>query len=120
MNLCVTGSSGYIGRSLLRALRSHNNVDRVVGIDKMSPHLAGLDGDEQIAFSRKDLADSSLSDDWSYLSGVDVMFHLAAARADWGLNYDEYYRDNVLATRAVVQACKTAGIRRVIYFGLPE
>jgi nucleoside-diphosphate-sugar epimerase len=44
------------------------------------------------------------------LDGIDTVFHLAAARTDWGLSDRQYFDDNVAATRTLLSV---AGERRI-------
>jgi nucleoside-diphosphate-sugar epimerase len=94
----VTGGSGFVGRELIRALRAR--------------------GDEVVALARSDAAASSvekvgakaargdLDDDAALraaVSGVDVVFHVAAKVETWG-KYEDFVRVNVEGTRRVAEA----------------
>lgn len=77
MNILVTGSSGFVGSRLSKRLIGKGH--RVVGIDRdegSPPELSRfVHGDlaEEEALSRA-------------LDGVDAIFHLAAAKDDWGID----------------------------------
>jgi nucleoside-diphosphate-sugar epimerase len=47
---------------------------------------------------------------------VDCVCHLAAAKGDWGISEEEYYRDNLEATRAVIEAGRTAGVKDWVFY----
>jgi nucleoside-diphosphate-sugar epimerase len=47
---------------------------------------------------------------------VDCICHLAAAKGDWGISKKEYYRDNLDATRAVIEAGRTAGVKKWVFY----
>jgi nucleoside-diphosphate-sugar epimerase len=47
---------------------------------------------------------------------VDCICHLAAAKGDWGISEDEYYRDNLGATRAIIEAGKQAGVKDWVFY----
>ncbi|MQA17122.1 MAG: NAD-dependent epimerase/dehydratase family protein [Pseudonocardiaceae bacterium] len=94
----VTGAAGFIGRMLVRELAA---CGPVVGVDRLpQPHLPGvptltadlLDHDEEVRDT---------------LAGADAVYHLAGCpdvrddRPDAG---EWRYRDNVLATAAVLAA----------------
>jgi dihydroflavonol-4-reductase len=49
------------------------------------------------------------------VSGCDVIFHVAADYRLWVRDPDEMYRSNVEGTRAVLEAAKANGVRRVVY-----
>lgn len=40
--ILITGSSGYIGEQLVRALSARPGVDRIVGVDRVAAHFADL------------------------------------------------------------------------------
>jgi nucleoside-diphosphate-sugar epimerase len=48
--------------------------------------------------------------------GAEVAFHAAAKVEDWG-SWDEFRRVNVDGTRAVLAACRAAGVRRLVHVG---
>ena len=52
------------------------------------------------------------------MDGCDVVFHLAAepgVRTSWGARYEQYLRNNVLATQRVLEALVASGPARLIY-----
>lgn len=107
MNCCVTGSSGYIGSRLVSMLRQLGHV--VTGIDRHPPRSSTPD-----RFVQADLLEAS--DLASILTGIDTVFHLAAAKDDWGLTPEQYDRDNVDATRVLVAAGRTTGIKNWVFY----
>jgi len=64
-----------------------------------------------------DLADESVPEEM--IRDVDVIFHLAgkahALSGSW-IDEEEYFPVNVKATRWLLEAAKTAGIKRFVYF----
>lgn len=107
MKYCVTGCSGYIGSHLVSALRAlgHN----VTGIDRRAPTWQ-----EPNRFVQADLLEAK---GLAYvLANVDTVFHLAAAKDDWGLSSDEYYRDNLYATRALIEAGREATVKTWVFY----
>ncbi len=111
LRVLMTGCAGYIGRALARSLRERGIA--VVGVDR-DPWGA----DVAELGERMDLAEpGSVQRLATLMQGVDAVFHLAAARVDWGLDYAGYERDNVEVTRTVVEAAVRAGVTRWVYFG---
>lgn len=108
MHVLVTGSEGFIGPHVVAGL-----LDRgyeVVRLDREHPERASS-GPKAVS---ADLLEASALDERVF--DVDYVFHLAAARADWGLSRDDYFRDNVTATRELIKAGRNAGVRRWIFF----
>jgi nucleoside-diphosphate-sugar epimerase len=50
------------------------------------------------------------------VEGVDQIVHLAAAKGDWGISEEEYYRDNVEATRVLLEAGIEAGVKDWVFY----
>jgi nucleoside-diphosphate-sugar epimerase len=108
--ILLTGCSGYIGHTLVPLLRQKKFS--VIGLDRKSyPNtFDSLDG-----FIHGDLRDETvlkqIPDD------VDMVCHLAAAKDDWGLSDEEYFDDNVNATRKLLQmAGERRNIRNWVFF----
>lgn len=108
MRVLVTGSSGYIGPHLVAALMDRG--DFVVGLDRV--RSAGV---EPHLFIEGDLTDGE-SIGKALAHGIDLVVHLAAARADWGLSDAEYIRDNVTATEQLIDAGQAAGVDRWVFY----
>jgi nucleoside-diphosphate-sugar epimerase len=107
MSVLVTGSSGYIGSRL--AERLSDRSQDVYGVDREPSENEALSG--AVIGDLMDpstLADANLD--------VDCVCHLAAAKGDWGISEEEYYRDNLEATRAVIEAGRTAGVKDWVFY----
>lgn len=107
MQWCVTGSSGYIGSRLVTTLQELGH--EVTGIDRRPASSSAPN-----RFIQADLLEAS--ELACVLAGADTVFHLAAAKDDWGLTAEEYYRDNVHATRALIDAGREAGVTNWIFY----
>ena len=110
MRLAVTGSSGKLGRSVVAGLTEAGH--EVHGFD--------LHGERGPGFLSIDLTnyghvvDALLGVDDRH-SGFDAVVHLAAIPAP-GLQPDSAtFHNNMLATYNVFQACRRAGIQRIVY-----
>ena len=111
----VTGGAGFIGSHIVRRLVGEGELVRVV--DNLSTgQLARLDDVyDSIEFVKGDLADEKVSDE--VVSGVDYVLHQAAVpsvqrsvRDPIGTN-----RSNVTATLNILESCRKAGVRRLVY-----
>ena len=115
----VTGAAGFIGSHLSTRLLGEGLEVR--GVDCFSAHyerplkelnLASLMGEKRFHLIEADLALTKLPE---LIEGADVVFHLAArpgVRDSWS-DFSDYVHANVLATRAVFDACARAGVRVV-------
>lgn len=82
----------------------------VIGLDRAPcPPESPLDGFLQCDIREPDTYASALS-------GIDQIHHLAAAKGDWGISREEYFRDNYEATEALLKAARSADIHRWIFY----
>jgi nucleoside-diphosphate-sugar epimerase len=100
MTILVTGASGFVGGAYLRRFR---------GGDGLQLHGLGR--------RRLDLGDYTaidLSRRFDLPIEPDVVVHAAARASPWGTRA-EYQRDNVEATRQVIDFCHRRGRPRLVY-----
>ncbi len=117
----VTGAAGFIGSHLSEALLDHGF--EVLGIDAFTAsyaqadkraNAAALTARPGFALVEGDLSTIELD---PLLEGVEVVFHQAAqagVRSSWGLDFDLYVRDNVIATQRLLEACVRCDVRRLV------
>lgn len=116
----VTGSNGFLGSHLVERLLGEDQ--QVVGIDRtpISGHLElpyTREGDQAATDFDFRQADLAVDNPLPLLKDVDTVFHLAAVsgvRESWGDRYETYVRANVLGAQRLLEACRAAGVRRVI------
>lgn len=120
--ICITGAAGFIGSHLTDGLLSRGW--KVSGIDNFCDfydpavkrkNLEGALSNKLFALVEGDIRDPAVVR--HTVSGCDAVVHLAAmAGVRPSLKDPELYRDvNVGGTRRVLEACREAGIRNVIY-----
>jgi nucleoside-diphosphate-sugar epimerase len=122
MRCLVTGAAGFIGSHLCEHLLGAGHD--VVGVDAFIPYyprefkeanLESLRKRPRCAFYELDLRTDSLG---PVLSGVDVVFHLAATaglQRSW-TDFELYNSCNVTATQRLLDAVKNgSGVRRFVY-----
>ncbi len=100
MQAAITGGTGFIGTHLLDALLDRGWKVRLL-IHRRLPHVEGrIDKPEEL----KPLC-----------QGAEIVFHLASAMGSAQLRPKEFYQINVEGTRALLQAARIAGVRRVVH-----
>ena len=102
----VTGASGFVAEHLIPDLRSLGWF--VFGTDRKAIPSAVCD--EFISLDLVDLRHSDLKG-----HSFDLVIHLAAARADWGVSDDEFFRDNVEASRSLIQVMNELHVTKAIF-----
>ena len=110
MKALVTGSTGFVGANLCRAL-----VERgwsVRALHRASSRLEALAGVEVEHVIGDVVEPETLP---AALRGCDVVFHVAAVADYWRQNTDKIYRVNVEGTRAVCQAALEAKVKRLVF-----
>jgi UDP-glucuronate 4-epimerase len=117
----VTGAAGFVGSHVAEALLAAGR--RVLGVDSFDPFydravkertLAALRGVPGFTFRELDVRDPGLP---AALAGADAVVHLAARPGVRpSLRRAALFRDvNEGGTRAVLDACVAAGVRRVVF-----
>ena len=112
MKAFVTGATGFLGSHVARVLAEQGAELRLlVRPTSDLRNLEGLKADRVVG----DLRDAASIE--KALSGCDVVFHVAADYRLWvrGRDSSEMYRSNVEGTRAVLEAARKQGVRRVVY-----
>lgn len=109
LTVAVTGPTGDIGRSLLRALERSNEVGRIVAMARrpFDPVAAGL---RRTTYRQGDVLDRATLDE--LLAGADVVVHLAFLIMG---RRDETQRVNLEGSRNVFEAAVAAGAKRLVY-----
>ena len=122
MNVLVTGSTGFIGAALCRALVMRG--DSVRAFHRQTSNLLLLN-DLPVEHALGDLTQPETIQ--AAMQGSEVVFHAAATLGGGGRDVaGRMYTVIVEGTRAVLQFAREAGVRRVIHtssvaaLGLPE
>ena len=106
--IAITGSSGYVGRRLVEAIRRHLPQAKILGIDRVRPRDRVPDRFEPV-----DICDPRLGE---VLSGFapDTVVHLAFI-LNPSHREREMRRINVEGTRNALHAADTAGASRILF-----
>jgi len=106
MRVVVTGATGNVGTSLLRALAGDPAVTWVLGLARRRPELELA----KTTWAAADVADDDLS---GHFRGADVVVHLA-----WLIqpSHDPFamWRTNVVGTERVLAAASTASVGALV------
>ena len=108
----ITGASGFLGRCLAERLLREGRRVTVLGRNAV-PELEARGAQ----FIRARLEDAVAVR--AACAGVETVFHVAAKVGVWG-RYADFFRVNVLGTRAVLDGCRTHGVRRLVYTSTPS
>jgi nucleoside-diphosphate-sugar epimerase len=122
----VTGAAGFIGSHLCERLLADGN--QVVGIDCFTDHyerslkesnLTTSLASKSFTFSELDLVEAgdALGE---AVTGAKVVFHLAgqpAVRPSWGVHFDRYVRDNIIATQRLLECLRVVPVARLVFGG---
>jgi UDP-glucose 4-epimerase len=125
MRVLVTGGAGYIGSVTVEVLVAAGHAPVV--LDDCSTGHAGAVPDG-VAFVRQDYTDEAATAAVLRGHGIDAILH-CAARSLVGESVRDpsrYYRQNVAGGVALLEAARTAGVRRVVFsstaavYGVPD
>lgn len=102
--ILITGAGGFIGGRAAIAFREAGWVTVSTGRRFSS----------SADYVQQDLATAFSSEFLRRLAGVDVVLHVAARSSPWGTRR-QFERDNVDATRRLLEACEKSGRPRFLY-----
>jgi dihydroflavonol-4-reductase len=106
----LTGATGFLGSHVARVLAAQGGELRV--LVRPTSNLKNLEGLNAETASG-DLRDPASID--KAMSGCDTVFHVAADYRLWARDPAEMYRSNVEGTRAILEAARKNGVRRMVY-----
>jgi dihydroflavonol-4-reductase len=108
--IVVTGATGHIGNVLIRELLTRSQTVRALVLpkDDIQP-LSGLN----IEIVNGDVTDKASLE--TAFKGADTVFHLAGIITIMPRMKDILEKVNIEGVRNVVAACRSAGVRRLIY-----
>jgi dihydroflavonol-4-reductase len=111
----VTGATGFLGSHVASALAEQGAELRL--LVRPTSNLKNLEGllssGRNAETATGDLRDAASLE--KAMSGCDTVFHVAADYRLWVRDPEEMYRSNVEGTRAILEAARKNGVRRVVY-----
>jgi nucleoside-diphosphate-sugar epimerase len=120
LTVAVTGPTGEIGRTFIRALERSREVARIVGMARR-PFDPAAHGWKRTEYRRGDVLDRASVE--GLVDGADVVVHLAFVILKAG---DETRHVNVEGSRNVFEAAVAAGAQRLVHassvaaYGFPD
>ena len=108
----VTGGTGFLGRRLVERLIAAGRPVTILGRTP-APDLEK----RGVRFIRASLDDAPAVT--AACAGVSTIFHTAAKVGVWG-RYDDFYRTNVLGTRALLAGARAHGVARFVHTSTPS
>jgi len=106
----VTGATGFVGSHIARVLAEQGaDLRLLVRSNSDLRNIQDLKAD-RVTGDLRDAKSLKLA-----ASGCEVIFHVAADYRLWVRDPQEMYRSNVEGTRAILEAARESGARRVVY-----
>ncbi|MBI2944214.1 MAG: NAD-dependent epimerase/dehydratase family protein [Candidatus Wallbacteria bacterium] len=112
MKALVTGGGGFLGRFIVERLRAQND-DVTVLARGSYPDLERLG----VRCARGDIADRAAVR--KACEGRDTVFHVAA-RVGFAGSREDFWASNVAGTDNVLEACREAGVRKLVFTSSPS
>ena len=106
----VTGATGFVGRTVIQALRAEGYVVRCLVRRGSEPDLRGVEAIERVegdVLSRQTLEEG--------MAGCDAVVHLVGIIREHVPTNTTFYRVHVQGTSNVVAAAASVGVRRYIH-----
>jgi nucleoside-diphosphate-sugar epimerase len=112
MKALVTGGGGFLGRAIVEQLLAQGDEVTILSRSQYPEVEAlGAQGVQLDLTEREGLADA--------VQGHDVVFHVASKTGVWGPR-EQFMRINVEGTRNLIEACRDAGVSRMVYTSSPS
>lgn len=113
LKILLTGGSGFLGKALVREILSTDSPVscQLLRIFDLNPYTGPAD--DRIEMVQADIRDRDALA--NACEGIDAVIH-AAAIVDWGTHPErEVYAVNYESTCKVIDACRLAGVKYLIY-----
>jgi len=112
MNIRVAGGGGFLGGRIVRRLLEEGHSVRSLGRSPQSANEA-----LGVEIVQADVADAAAVR--RAVEDCQAVFHVAAKAGVWG-PYEDYFAANVTGTHNVLEACRSTGVRYLVYTSTPS
>ena len=110
----VTGATGFLGKYVVEELVDHGYQVRAFGRNRtIGQSLVNA----SVTFIQGDLTNQE--DLTKACQEMDMVIHAGALSTVWG-PWEDFYQTNVLGTKYVLEACREANIKRLVYVSSPS
>jgi UDP-glucose 4-epimerase len=115
MRILLTGGAGYVGSACLRWLLAHGHDP--IAYDNMDEGNDGAVPDAAERLIRGDIAETDRLAEILRRNGIEAVMHFAALASvpESVADPEAYYRVNVSGTKSVLDAMRTAGVRKILF-----
>ena len=110
----VTGATGFLGKYVVEELVEHGYKVRAFG---RNSNIGRSLENTSVSFFQGDLTNAD--DVTEACKEMNLVVHAGALSTVWG-PWEDFYRANVLGTKYVLEACRQAGIQRLVYVSSPS
>ena len=116
MKVLITGAAGFLGSHILEKALALGHEAHVIVRKTSRTRFLDTFG-KLIHRHLGDLAD--FESVLKACAGIDLIIHSAGRVTDFGL-YDEFYRDNVVATENLLKAARSQGVAQFVFVSSPS
>jgi len=110
MKAFITGATGFVGSHVARALAEQGaDLRLLVRQSSRRDNIAGLSAE----LATGDLCDAASLR--TAMAGCEFVFHVAADYRLWVRDPEQMYQANVEGTKAIIDAARQTGVRRLVY-----
>jgi UDP-glucose 4-epimerase len=115
MKVLLTGGAGYVGSACLRWLLSHGH-DPIAYDDLSAGNVAAVP-EASSRLIKGDIIETGRLAEVLRQYGIEAVMHFAALASvpDSIADPEAYYRVNVTGTKSVLDAMRTAGVRKILF-----
>jgi len=115
MKVLITGATGFLGSYIVDKCIEQGDSVRV--LVRKTSNLDYLKKYSSIEYVYGDLNDTASFSDAT--KGIDAIYHSAARVSDVG-DRKQFYNDNFIATKSLVDEAKNQGVKRFIFISSPS